>query len=204
MAEAVAAEAFADVAALARAAESLGAIASDLQAGGALVGSADDRMAMSRANDGTRQAARGIILRAEPATVLAIAKSEPTASERSTAAANQERYPQYFREADRIVKRAWSTKERQPYEHKAPREIVDVLLAAIQRRKGHVRPFDAADVMPLMKDNGDEYPSYQSYLGLGWLRHAGAIAKGRDGYLLRPGWSRERVAQAWDTLPSMA
>jgi hypothetical protein len=113
-------------------------------------------------------------------------------------------YPQYFREANRLVKRAWSKKERQPYEHKAPREIVDVLLQEVQRRKGHQRPFEAADVMPLVKGNGEEYPSYQSYLALGWLRQAGAVTKGRQGYLLRPGWDKQRITQLWNSLPSVA
>jgi len=113
-------------------------------------------------------------------------------------------YPQYLRDGERLVKRAWSKKERQPYEHKAPREVVTVLLTAIRKIKGEQRPFEAADIMPLLRENAEEYPSYQSYLALGWLRYAGAIAKGRDGYLLKRGWDADRVAESWDALPAVA
>jgi hypothetical protein len=122
----------------------------------------------------------------------------------ATVEPKRETYPSYLRDGDRLVKRAWSKKERQPYEHRAPRAIVEVLLDAIRKHRGDQRPFEAADVMPLYRSNGEEYPSYQSYLALGWLRHAGAIAKGREGYLLKPRWNEERIGQAWSTLPSVA
>ena len=192
MGKAVAAEAFADVAAIANAAESLAVITKTLRVPDA------QTPAPAKSSESDRASER--------ATVISISSGETvtTPATRQIATVQREQYPQYFREADRLIKRAWSPKERQPYEHKAPREIVDVLLEAIQQRKGHHRPFEAADLLPLMKGNGEEYPSYQSYLALGWLRQAGAIAKGREGYLLRPGWNRERVAAAWDTLPSVA
>src|SRR5437667_11462151 len=182
MAEAVAAEAFADVAVIAGIAEKLGAITTDLRGADAPALPSESRGPIrDRAND--------------LASVPAIARTEHVQVERATSTVCRQSYPQYFREDDRLVKRAWSKKERQPYEHKAPREIIEVLLETMQERRGHQRPFEAADIMPLHRSNGEEYPSYQSYLALGWLRHAGAIAKGRDGYLLRGGWDRQRIAQ---------
>jgi hypothetical protein len=189
MAEAVAAEAFADVAMIARIAESLAAITTALRDGDGLAPPPE---------------ARGPVSAHARASVLSIATTEPARVEKTATTARRQNYPQYFREADRLVKRAWSKKERKPYEHKAPREIIDVLLEAIEKHRGHQRPFEAAVIMPLYRSNGEEYPSYQSYLALGWLRHAGAIVKAREGYLLRRGWDRQRIAQLWDALLSVA
>jgi hypothetical protein len=191
MAEAVAAEAFADVAVVAGIAETLAAITTDLRG-------ADASALPSESRGPIKDRANGL------ASVPSIARTEHLQVEKATLTVHRQSYPQYFREDDRLVKRAWSKKERQPYEHKAPREIIEVLLETMQERRGHQRPFEAADIMPLHRSNGEEYPSYQSYLALGWLRHAGAIAKGRDGYLLRGGWDRQRIAQLWDALPSFA
>jgi hypothetical protein len=188
MAEALDAEAFADVAVLARAADALAKISEELARSGA-------------AGDP----------RSSPVKAAAAETSEPTAGHQaehpeplSSPPMARNVYPHYLRDGERLVKRAWSKKERQPYEHRAPREVVDVLLNNIQKARGDRKPFEALDIMPLSKADGEEYPSYQSYLALGWLRHVGAIAKGREGYLLKKGWTAERVAKEWDTLPLVA
>jgi hypothetical protein len=188
MAEAVIREAFGEVTVIARAAEELAHIT------GSLRGPAD----LGRPGE-PRELMR------DPASDVVIARPEvPPAAEAMTSPIRRQEYPQYFRESDRLVKRAWSKKERQPYEHKAPREVIEVLVNAMQARRGHQKPFEAVDILPLHRSNGEEYPSYQAYLVLGWLRHSGAIAKGREGYLLRSGWNHERIAQLWDALPSVA
>lgn len=111
-------------------------------------------------------------------------------------------YPRYMRDDERLVKIAWSKKERKPYEHRAPREIIEGLVEAIRKRKGEGRVFEASDVMPLKSAAGEDYPSYQSYLALGWLREIGAIRKrGRDGYLLRPGLDLNKLDELWRALP---
>ena len=116
----------------------------------------------------------------------------------------KDRYPQFFKDGDRLVKVAWSKKERQPYEHRAPKEIVDVLLDAIRKRRGDKKSFEASDILPLRNPKGEEYPSYQSYLALAWLRHAGAVVKRRGQYVLKRECSNERVMQFWKELPSVA
>lgn len=175
MSEAVAAEAFGELSALAGAAELLGPIVERLRGGdGPSFVATPERLTPDGSAEKVRLVSRG------------------------------QKYPQYFREADRLVKRAWSKKEKQPYEHKAPREIVGLLLKAIQEHKGHRQPFEVADILPLHRSNGEEYPSYQSYLALGWLRHAGAVTKGRNGYSLQAGWDQQRVNELWDRLPSVA
>ena len=194
LADALSAEAFSDVSAIARAAESLSAVATELRGAGEVPLPAE------------KQPREALPPPSAAGTVLAIAETSQATTPLPVPPPTNRRqqYPQYFRAGDRLVKRAWSKKERQPYEHKAPREVIEVLLEAIRRRKGDQRPFEAADIMPLYSKSGDEYPSYQSYLALGWLRHAGAIAKGRDGYLLKRGWDPGRVAQLWETLPAAA
>lgn len=114
-------------------------------------------------------------------------------------------FPRFEREGDKIVKIAWSKKDRAEYEHKAPRRIVDALVASIRSRKGEGARFDAPDVLPL-KDSKTrrDFPSYQSYLAIAWLRHEGVIMKyGRDGYALKPtASSPEHLSQLWEALPS--
>lgn len=112
-------------------------------------------------------------------------------------------YPRFLRDGDRLVKAAWSKKERRPYEHRAPKAVVQRLLDAVRKRKGEGKQFEAADLLPLMTSTGEEYPSYQSYLALSWLRHVGVVTKiGREGYVLRPGAATaESVDQFWESLP---
>lgn len=112
-------------------------------------------------------------------------------------------YPRFLRDGDRLVKVAWSKKERRPYEHRAPKAVVQKLLDAIKKNKGEGKQFEAAGVLPLMTPAGEEYPSYQSYLALSWLRHLGVVTRvGREGYVLRPGAATvEKVNRFWELLP---
>lgn len=113
-------------------------------------------------------------------------------------------YPRFLRDGDRLVKIAWSKKERRQYEHRAPQIIIQTLLGAVRKRKGEGKLFQAAEVLPLTNANGEEYPSYQSYLTLSWLRQAGIITKkGRDGYVLKIGAATpEKVGRLWASLPT--
>jgi hypothetical protein len=114
-------------------------------------------------------------------------------------------FPRFEREGDKLVKIAWSKKDRAEYEHKAPRQVVDLLIEAIRSRKGEGAKFEAPDVLPLTdRKSRKEVPSYQSYLALAWLRHEGVVAKhGRDGYSLKPtAATPERLTELWEALPS--
>jgi hypothetical protein len=114
-------------------------------------------------------------------------------------------YPRYFRDGDRLLKVAWSKKERRPYEHRAPEAVVQTLIEAVRKKKGEGKLFEAADVLPLAAENGEEYPSYQSYIALAWLRHVGIVAKkGRKGYVIRPGSAApDKVARLWASVPTV-
>lgn len=122
----------------------------------------------------------------------------------SNVASRRGGYPRFLRDGDRLVKVAWSKKERKPYEHRAPQAIIQTLIDAVRKRKGEGKLFEAVDVLPLATANGEEYPSYQSYLVLGWLRHVGIVAKkGREGYILRPGTATPaKLDGLWASLPT--
>lgn len=94
--------------------------------------------------------------------------------------------PRFERDRDRLVKVSWSKRAKAEYEHRAPRDVVLLLLEAIRRTKGEGALFETPVILPLV-DNGREIPSYQAYLALAWLREEGIIKKkGRNGYILKP------------------
>ena len=142
---------------------------------------------------------------------LTVRASEAPAPRSSTAAHTNRTgrpsrsFPRFEREGDKLVKIAWSKKERAQYEHKAPRQVVDLLIEAIRSQKGEGAKFEAPDVLPLTdRKSRKEVPSYQSYLALAWLRYEGVVAKhGRDGYSLKPtAATAERLNELWKALPS--
>jgi len=128
------------------------------------------------------------------------AASEGRRTGRSTAA---RAFPRFQRDGDKLVKIAWSKKNRAEYEHRAPRDVVDALIEKIRKKKGEGARFEAPEVLPLKDKAGREVPSYQSYLALAWLRQEGIVIKhGRDRYALKPAVaSRERLAELWEALP---
>lgn len=111
--------------------------------------------------------------------------------------------PRFERDGDRLVKVAWSKRDRREYEHRAPREVVFFLLDAVRRNKGEGALFESQHILPLV-ENGREIPSYQAYLVLAWLREEGIIRKkGRNGYILKPQTATaERIDELWKALPS--
>jgi hypothetical protein len=140
---------------------------------------------------------------AEPPAAAAVAQPGSARSVRVAPPSSKRAYPWYMKDGDRLVKIAWSKKERKPYEHRAPRPIINILIEAIRKKKGDGKIFETAEVLPLKSPSGEEYPSYQSYMALGWLRQVGAIAKkGRDGYVLRPGITSNKLDSLWNAIPA--
>jgi len=109
-------------------------------------------------------------------------------------------YPKFTRCSDHLVKIGWSKKGRAEYEHKAPRGVVDALIAAIVRRSGNGKLFTVEDLLPL-KDTreGSEIPGYQAYVALAWLKSAGLVKQhGRQGYSVRKATQlAEEVTSSW-------
>lgn len=116
----------------------------------------------------------------------------------------RDQLPQFFRDGERLLKVAWSKKDKAPYEHRAPHAVVGALVDAIQAKKGEGKVFQANQVMPLKNSRQEKYPSYQSYLALNWLREVGVIQKrGREGYVLKPKTATtEKLAELWAALPA--
>jgi hypothetical protein len=188
---AVAAQAYRDVAIIAVAADALAKTLRDLGAGDVTTTATDsvngaDDAASRRAIElqttapGTRRAGRARVVISNQRGI----------------------YPQFLRDGESLVKIAWSKSKRKPYEHRAPKVILEDLIAAIRKGKGEGKLFEAANVLPLTNGNGEEYPSYQSYLALMWLRHVGLIAKrGRSGYVLKSGTATaENIERLWTAL----
>jgi hypothetical protein len=111
-------------------------------------------------------------------------------------------YPKFFREGDWLVKVAWSKKDRGEYQHKAPRRVGELLVAAIARQAQDGGLFTSEDIFPLKDPQGGEVPSYQAYAALAWLRQAGLVqAHGRRGYTVKDhGRLPELLTAAWESL----
>jgi hypothetical protein len=180
--EAIAAEAYADVAAIAHMVERLS-------------------QALPRRNGDFN-----VVAERDPSSFQNVGGQPPaTQEDRTRGSSRRDQYPRFFKDGDRLVKVAWSKKERGPYEHKAPRAVITALVNAVQKKKGESKLFQASDIMPLKDAKYDEYPSYQSYLALNWLRDVGVINKrGREGYVLRPNAATaEKLEELWAALPTV-
>jgi hypothetical protein len=218
--EALASEAYGDVATVARTAEALAHVIHDVAGGHVPTGNGASKPASPTPAEATatdhslpqQSVATGevTVIADDHARYIAprTALRQAAKAQSSRPTAKRESYPQYFRDGDRLVKVAWSKRERRPYEHRAPREVVQRLVERILARYKHVsdsKPFESAQVMPLSAANGEEYPSYQAYLALGWLRHVGIVAKkGREGYLFkRSNSTPEKLDMLWDSTPTV-
>lgn len=118
---------------------------------------------------------------------------------------NHATYPYFVRDGDKLVKIAWSAKDKKEYEHRAPRAAVGSLIEVIGKRVGAGRLFLVDDILPVPAENGDgQLPTYQVYLVLAWLRECGVIEKvGRDQYKLPETVEAERtVKKYWAELAS--
>jgi hypothetical protein len=108
-------------------------------------------------------------------------------------------YPRFERDGDRLVKIGWSKKKKGEYEHRAPRHVALALAKAVRSRNDTVEPFVMEAILPVI----DQYPSYQVYVALAWLRASGTIRrKGADGYVADlERLTDEQLMSLWSTLP---
>lgn len=114
-------------------------------------------------------------------------------------------YPKFAKSTDDLIKIGWSKKDKSEYVHKAPRQVVNLLVdRLLNLRMGPVEIFTTEDIFPLRDEsNGAEVPTYQSYLALAWLRSVGLIAQhGRQGYSIRETENpHDLVSEKWNDLP---
>jgi len=115
----------------------------------------------------------------------------------------REEYPKFLRDGENLVKIGWSKKDREPYEHKAPKRVLDLLLISLLEAGRNGNRFTMEDILPLNDaEEGGEIPSYQAYLCLAWLRSEKEVEQhGRQGYSLPdPKALGASVAKSWDNL----
>jgi hypothetical protein len=184
--EAVAAEAYEDVALIAR-----------------MAGAAADAIRDLTPGDKT-EAVPGGVTSIAPVVAPPVTNSNGHVSEAvRPRLLTRDQLPQFFRDGERLVKVAWSKKDKAPYTHFAPHAVVTALLDAIQAKKGEGKLFRAGEVLTAVRNSRQErYPSYQVYLALNWLREVDVISKrGRDGYVLKgKAATDERIAKHWNDL----
>ena len=113
-------------------------------------------------------------------------------------------YPRYERDGDRLVKIGWSKKNKQSYEHRAPRSAVVAFARHLADRTEIGEVFAMEKIFPVIASNdGDEVPGYQAYLALGWLRDVGLVEKkGRDGYRRLQEFDSASLDTFWGELPT--
>ena len=131
-----------------------------------------------------------------PASVNASKKR----AERGSAAVG---YPKFYRERDRLVRVAWSKKERQEYEHKASHALLDALSKLVADRGADGRVFSSEEILPVIDPDGSEYPAYQVYVGIAFLKSFGLLDQhGRQGYSI-PNTKDflKSIHAVWERLP---
>jgi hypothetical protein len=113
-------------------------------------------------------------------------------------------YPKFLREGDNLVKLGWSPSEKAEYEHKSPKKIIPLLIAAISKMGSNGRRFSMDKVLPLADlTEGSRVPDYQVYLCLAWLKTLGFLTQhGRQGYSLTTRAPIEPLIEThWAALP---
>ena len=111
-------------------------------------------------------------------------------------------YPRFERHGDKLVKIAWSKKDRREYEHRASGEVIFFVAELFQSDRAPATPFKMDTLMPFKTRSGAEIPSYQAYLALAWFRSLGAIEpRGENGYAIVVDNLRSTVGNAWNNLP---
>ena len=102
-----------------------------------------------------------------------------------------------------MVKIGWSKREKAPYEHKAPKRALELLLDALLRLGQQGQRFTTDEILPLQDpEDGTELPSYQVYLCLAWMRFVQLVDQhGRQGYsLLLPEQLKSLGEDRWNKL----
>lgn len=114
-------------------------------------------------------------------------------------AARGDKYPYFKKDGEKLVKVGWSKKDRREYEHRAPREAIFRMAAALKEAVPGGSVFSMETMLPLRGDDGNDLPSYQAYLALAWFRSIGIVeARGKEGYVFATGAvDRTNIQRLW-------
>lgn len=131
-------------------------------------------------------------------------RSTPRVLERQPKSAAKNGYPRFYRQGDRLVRVAWSKREKREYEQKAPYAVIEALIAAITELGSDGRIFGTDKLLPLTGEDDTPFPDYQAYLGLALFKHAGLIDQhGRQGYSVPNAVEFPSMTRAvWKNLPT--
>jgi len=92
-------------------------------------------------------------------------------------------YPRFRREGDVLVKIGWSKAEKDEYQHKAPKLVLEVLVHKLAAVAVDGSIVTMEEILPLRDSDGTELPAYQAYVCLAWLKSIGGVKQhGRQGY----------------------
>jgi hypothetical protein len=129
-----------------------------------------------------------------------------------TKAANQRKprrgakagYPRFFRQGDKLVRIAWSKRDKKEYRHTAPYTVLLALVNVIAELGKDGRIFSTEDFLPICESDGAEVPAYQAYVGIAFLKHTSLIDQhGRQGYSIpRLAEFKDAVEALWQKLPN--
>jgi hypothetical protein len=139
-------------------------------------------------------------------TVRASETAKPRNESRSTKrrrTSRPEGYPRFAVEGNSLVKVSWSKTKNSEYIHKAPKRVLDKLIEVILELGGNGEVVPTDTMFPLA-DGDDQYPDYQSYLCLLWLKQKKLVEHhGREGYQIRdPKSFVESCDRLWHELDS--
>lgn len=115
----------------------------------------------------------------------------------------KDEYPRFHRHGERLVRVAWSKRDKKEYEHKAPRGVLRALTASIMERGAGGRVFSTEEILPIYDDDGAPIPNYQAYVSLALLKQTGLLDQhGRRGYSVPQPRELEKAVEAvWRNLP---
>ena len=123
-------------------------------------------------------------------------------TKRTAIAKKKDTYPRFERQGTTLVKVGWSKSDRKPYEHRAPKEAVLAFAMKVAKVGRGGIGFTMEDLLPVANEDGAEFPSYQAYLALAWLRQIGVVwRKGKDGYvILNDPFTEQDINRFWGHL----
>jgi hypothetical protein len=156
----------------------------------------DDESARSPRNSGITRRGKPSIPRRTPGKVTRAAAPGPSRGPQPL----PDGYPRFEREADRLIKVGWSSRDRRGYEHRASKSVVFRFAERLSSQSAS--PFSMDQVLPITDERGAELPSYQAYLAVAWLRSVGAVRKvGKEGYSVDPALvAPQALERFWLTL----
>jgi len=112
-------------------------------------------------------------------------------------------YPRFYRQGDRLIRVAWSKRDRKEYEHRASLSAISATATAISKKGANGRVFSTAEILPILDTEGEEVPAYQPYAVIALLKQAGLLDQhGRQGYSITQAENFAAAVDAvWRNLP---